>query len=284
MIPQPTRLRRVGCTPVPRPPSPVSSCFPPPVRIQTIGTGTAAPSPDRVQSATLVTHGDVRLLIDCGSGAVFRMAQLEIDWRTITHLALTHFHADHTNDIANLLYAWRYGMLPPRATPIEIVGPVGTHALLERLALAFGAGLSTAVEIVVREIAPGEQVQLSGEMTLEAAKVPHTTESVAYSASAGERRAVFSGDTGFDTGFAEWATGSDVLLLECSLPDALAIPTHLTPRQCGAIAGIARPALLALTHFYPPVESVDIEGEVGERFDGRALRAFDGWSHDLQET
>ena len=112
------------------------------MRLCTVGTGTAAPSPARVQSATLVESGDVRLLVDCGSGAVYRMAQLGIDWATITHLALTHFHADHTNDVANLLYAWRYGMLPPRQAPIEIIGPVGTAALLDRLALAFGAGLS----------------------------------------------------------------------------------------------------------------------------------------------
>jgi ribonuclease BN (tRNA processing enzyme) len=253
------------------------------VFVQAIGTGTAAPSPARVQSATLVTHDDVQLLVDCGSGAVYRMAQFGVDWRTITHVALTHFHADHTNDVANLLYAWRYGMLPPRDTPIEIVGPVGTIALLEQLALAFGTSLRNALPMVVRELLPGERLPLSEQLELEVAKVPHTPESVAYSLSGGGRRLVISGDTGFDHGVADWASGSDLLLLECSLPDELAIPTHLTPRQCGAMAAIARPALLALTHFYPPVEVVDIEAQVAEQFDGRALRAFDGWTHDLQE-
>ncbi len=254
------------------------------MRLTTIGTGTAAPAPDRVQSATLVTHGALRLLVDCGSGAVFRMAQLGIAWQEITHLALTHFHADHTNDVANLLYAWRYGMLPPRSTPIGIVGPVGTAALLDRMALAFGAGLADAVPRVVHELAPGESLALSDGAVLDTIKVPHTAESMAYSVAAGGRRVVISGDTGVDTAFAEWAAGSDVLLLECSLPDALAIPSHLTPRQCGTVASIARPSLLALTHFYPPVEGVDIEGQVAEAFDGPVHRAFDGWMLDLKET
>lgn len=254
------------------------------MRITTIGTGTAAPSPHRVQSATLVHHEGVRLLVDCGSGAVFRMAQLGIDWGAITHLALTHFHADHTNDVANLLYAWRYGMLPARSTPIEIVGPEGTVALLDRLALAFGASLRDAVPMVVREVGPGERLTLDDHVEIEAAKVPHTEESVAYSVAARGKRVVISGDTGFDPSFAGWASQCDVLALECSLPDALAIPTHLTPRQCGTVAGLARPSLLALTHFYPPVEDVDIEGHVAEGFDGRVIRAFDGWSHDLQES
>lgn len=253
------------------------------MRLCTVGTGTAAPSPARVQSATLVESGDVRLLVDCGSGAVYRMAQLGIDWASITHLALTHFHADHTNDVANLLYAWRYGMLPPRQAPIEIIGPVGTAALLDRLALAFGAGLRDALPIVIREVEPGGRLAMSAHGEIEAAKVPHTAESVAYSVSAQGRRVVISGDTGLDPAFADWASQCDALVLECSLPDALAIPSHLTPRQCGQIAGRASPRLLALTHFYPPVEAVDIDGQVAEGFDGRVIRAYDGWVLDLQE-
>jgi ribonuclease BN (tRNA processing enzyme) len=253
------------------------------MQLRTIGTGTAAPSPTRVQSATLVRVGDVQLLVDCGGGAVARMAQLGVDWQSITHLALTHFHADHTNDLANLLYAWRYGMLPPRSAPVELLGPVGTAALFERMAGAFGESLRDAVPWQVREVESGVAVSLGSGCVVEACKVPHTAESVAYSVTTSWGRAVISGDTGYDPAFAEWASGCQVLLLECSLPDALAIPTHLTPRQCGAVAAVASPALLALTHFYPPVEDVDIEGQVAEQFGGRMLRAFDGWSLDLQE-
>lgn len=254
------------------------------MQLRTIGTGTAAPAPARVQSATLVRTGSVQLLVDCGGGAVARMAQLGVDWQVITHIALTHFHADHTNDLANLLFAWRYGMLPPREAPVVLVGPSGTAALFDRMVDAFGPSLRAAVPLQVHEVAPHEPVALADGVTLEACKVPHTDESVAYSIASPAARVVVSGDTGFDAAFAEWAEGCAVLLLECSLPDPLAIPTHLTPRQCGAVAAVARPALLALTHFYPPVETVDIEGQVAERFGGRMLRAFDGWSIDLQET
>ena len=130
--------------------------------------------------------------------------------------------------------------------------------------------------LCVREIVDGYEI--------EACKVPHTMESVAYSVSRDTRRVVVSGDTGFDVAFGEWAANCDVLLLECSLPDTLAIPSHLTPRQCGAMAAIARPSLLVLTHFYPPVESEDIESQVAEHFAGTMVRASDGWMMDFQET
>ena len=81
-----------------------------------------------------------------------------------------------------------------------------------------------------------------------------------------------------------WALseGCDVLLCECSLPDAMALPLHLTPRQSGMLAGIARPGLLALTHFYPPVEDVDIMAQVAEAYGGPVILCEDGWSITLE--
>ena len=108
------------------------------MRLTTVGTGPAAPSPGRVEAGHLVESGGVRLLLDCGSGVAFRFADLGIDWVSITHVALTHFHADHVIELPTLLTAWRYGTLPPRSAPLEIVGPAGTQTLLDRLTEATG--------------------------------------------------------------------------------------------------------------------------------------------------
>ena len=74
-----------------------------------------------------------------------------------------------------------------------------------------------------------------------------------------------------------------MFLCECSLPERMAIPTHLTPEQCGELARVAGPRLLALTHLYPPVEELDLPAVVGERFAGRVHVATDGWSIELEE-
>jgi ribonuclease BN (tRNA processing enzyme) len=75
-----------------------------------------------------------------------------------------------------------------------------------------------------------------------------------------------------------------VLLAECSLPEAMALPTHLTPRQCGELGAIAEPRRLVLTHFYPPVEDEDIAALVRERFAGTVVLAEDGWSLDIGDS
>ena len=254
------------------------------MRLTTVGTGTAAPSAGRVQSGHVIDAGSVKLLMDCGSGAVNRMADIGVRWQEITHLAITHFHADHVIDIPTLLYAWRYGQLPPRSERLEIIGPVGTVALLASFGGVFGSGLlSLGFPISVHEIASGEDVGLGDDVRLSCLKVPHTDESVAYSVERHGQRIVYTGDTGPDAELGAWAAGCDVLLAECSLPTSMAIPTHLTPAQCGALGGAAQPKVLALTHFYPPVEAVDIRAEVAVEFGGTVALAVDGWSLDLEE-
>jgi ribonuclease BN (tRNA processing enzyme) len=253
------------------------------MRLTTLGTGTASPSA-RVNAGHLVEAGAVTLLMDCGSGVAHRMAVVGANWLGITHLAITHFHPDHTLDLTTLMFAWKHGTLPPRASPLVILGPAGITALIEQFAAIYGDTVrAPGFPVTVRELAPGERVTLGDDVTLEAHKVPHTSESVAYSVERGGARLVFTGDTGFDTTLAEWARGCDLLLSECSLPEHLAIASHLTPAQVGVMAEVAEPARLVLTHFYPPVLEEDILEIIALRYSGEVVLAMDGWSTEIEE-
>ena len=254
------------------------------MRLTTLGTGTIALVPQRVCAGHVVEAGRVRLLLDCGSGVAHRLSEKHIAWRDITHVAFTHFHLDHIADFATLVFAWKYGDLPGRSAPLVLIGPVGTAELLGRLADAVGDWLrDPGFVIAVHEIAPGDVVDLGDSVSLGATKVPHTDESVAYSISRNGRRIVYTGDTGYDPMFGEWARGADVLLCECSLPTAMAIPQHLTPEQCGALAAAALPKHLVLTHFYPPVEQVDIVAAVAAHYAGPVTLANDGDTFEIEE-
>jgi ribonuclease BN (tRNA processing enzyme) len=253
------------------------------VRLTTLGTGTASPS-TRVNAGHLIEAGAVTLLMDCGSGVIHRMGELRANWLGITHLAITHFHPDHTLDITTLMFAWKYGTLPPRSEPLTILGPVGIAQLLEHFAVIYGDTLrAPGFALTVHEMTPGERAELGDGVTIEAHKVPHTAESVAYSVERNGARIVYTGDTAFDTAVAEWAQGCDVLLCECSLPEPLAVATHLTPAQVGVMAEVAEPKLLVLTHFYPPVLEEDIAEIIALRYSGEVVIADDGWFTDIEE-
>jgi ribonuclease BN (tRNA processing enzyme) len=253
------------------------------MRLTTLGTGTASPS-TRVNAGHLVEAGAVTLLMDCGSGVAHRMGETGANWLGITHLAITHFHPDHTLDLTTLMFAWKYGTLPPRTAPLTILSPVGIGSLIERFAAIYGDTVrAPGFPVTVRELVPGERVELGDGVMLEAHKVPHTAESVAYSVERGGARIVFTGDTGFDTAVAEWASGCDLLLAECSLPEQLAVASHLTPAQVGVMAEVAEPARLVLTHFYPPVLEEDILEIIALRYSGEVVLAADGWSTEIEE-
>jgi ribonuclease BN (tRNA processing enzyme) len=254
------------------------------MRLTTLGTGTIALTPARVCAGYLVEAGTVRLLMDCGSGVVHRLVQLGLDWPGITHVAFSHFHTDHMSDFATLVQAWRHGQLPPRAEPLAVIGPVGTTGLLERMADLHGNWLrEPGFPIGVLELPAGTSRDVGDGMEIGCLKVPHTEESVAYSIRRGGRRLVYSGDTGYDPMFAEWARGADLLLCECSLPEEMAIESHLTPARCGALAAAALPKHLVLTHFYTPVERVDIRGIIAAHYAGPVTLADDGSTFEIEE-
>jgi ribonuclease BN (tRNA processing enzyme) len=254
------------------------------MRLTTLGTGTISLTAGRVCAGHFVEAGDVRLLLDCGSGVTHRLAEHALPWREITHVAFTHFHADHVADFVTLVFAWKYGDRPGRSAPLVVIGPEGVAALLGRLADVFGDWLrEPGFPLNVLEIAPGQVLELGDGVLLGATKVPHTPESVAYSVARGGRRIVYTGDMGYDPMFGEWAHGADVLLCECSLPSEMAIPEHLTPEQCGALAAAVLPKHLVLTHFYPPVERIDIRSLVAAHYAGPISLASDGSTFEIEE-
>jgi ribonuclease BN (tRNA processing enzyme) len=228
------------------------------VRLTVVGSGTAAPEWDRVCSGFIVETGGLRLLLDCGPGVVHNMARARVDWRRITHLLLTHFHNDHIGDVPTLFFAWQHGMRPARGQPLTVIGPPGTAKLFERMADIFGGHLRDfdfPVEMVELDVADGRaERRLDDVVRLTATKTPHTGESLAYRIEADGRSLCYTGDTGMSEDVAKFAQGADALLIECSVPDEEAMPTHLSPAQVAAMARIALPRRLLVTHVYPQLD------------------------------
>ena len=243
----------------------------------TVGTGTVAPSPRRAAACHFVRRGGVRMLLDCGPGALHRLAEFELPWVEITHVALSHFHPDHFAELPMLVHALKYATVTARREPLVVLGPPGVVRLVKALAQGYGPWLlDPGFPILIMDVQPGEPFPLDAETSLETFPVPHTAESVALSLTAPEGRLVYTGDTGPSPELARWARGCDLLLAECSLPEAMAIDAHLTPERAGELAREAGAGRLVLTHFYPPVENSDPARGAGTRFAGPITAAADG--------
>jgi ribonuclease BN (tRNA processing enzyme) len=206
-----------------------------------------------------------------------RAAAFDVPWADVTHLAITHFHVDHWGELAHFLFALRWGIEPPRRAPLTLIGPSGFEARLVMLSGAMGDWvLHPEYPLEVVELSPGEARQLAGGIVLEACATPHTPESLAYGVRHRESRMVYTGDTGPSDELAAWATGADLLLAECSLPEHRALDVHLTPRQAGRLARVAEAGRLVLTHLYPVFDGIDPAAEARAEYDGEIVVARDG--------
>jgi len=248
----------------------------------TAGTGTVAPSATRSGPAHWAERGDVRLLMDCGAGATHQLARCGLAWEHVTHVAISHFHPDHFGELPALLFALRHAT--KRVEPLVIVGPAGTVRLLKGLAEGFGDWLlDPGYPIGILDLQAGEPFPLSPDVMLEVHPTPHTRESVAFGVTAPEGRLVYTADTGPSADLAAWASGCDLLLAECSLPDGEGVDGHLTPASAGRLAADAAARRLVVTHLYPPAERVDVRAGIAACYRGPVTVAADGDRFEVRQ-
>ena len=259
------------------------------MRVTFLGTGSAMPTPERAQTGILVEsaaaeetqNGDDsgdpdyerRLLIDCGSGVLGRLSSTDAGYDSVSTVLLTHHHLDHVADLLPLLKArWLAG-----EEHLEIVGPVGTKALVDGL-LEVHDYLQGRVDIRIREIT-AESFEVAG-FEVEAFETRHSMPCLAYRFG---DEFVFSGDSEAFAGLANFASGAQVLAHDCSFPDEVDVSNHPTPTQLGeALAGVDV-GRLYLTHLYPHTRGKHSEmiQSVERSFDGDVRMAKDGLRVDI---
>ncbi|WP_224335230.1 MBL fold metallo-hydrolase [Haloprofundus halobius] len=259
-----------------------------------LGTGSAMPLPDRVQTGLLLEpsaddeSGDENggvgtdtadrrpLLVDCGAGVLHRLSQTDVGYEGVASVLLTHHHLDHVSDLLALLKArWLAG-----EDHLELVGPAGTKSLLDDL-LSVHDYLQDRVELAVREVTEGEPFEVAG-YSVEAHETHHSISCLAYRFDDGF---TFSGDSEAFEGLANFADGSRVLAHDCSFPDEIDVSNHPTPTQLGeALAGCDIDRLY-LTHLYPHTEGKHREmlDSVEANFDGDVRIARDGLRFEIPE-
>lgn len=223
-----------------------------------LGTGSAFPSGQRVQTGTLLELDGHRLLIDCGSGILHRVgARSEVSVRDIDTVLLTHHHLDHVSDLPGLFKARILTGHPE----FRIVGPPGTRTVCGSL---FAVDeLAERGDARVDEIEPEDGPLDIGPFTPTLAEGTHAKRSFAYRFGDG---ITVCGDTVVDDDVLGLADGCHTLVHECSYPDEVETDTHTTPSELAT--GLADIDLerIYLTHLFPQTEpsAAEIRATVAE--------------------
>lgn len=270
------------------------------MRVTFLGTGSAMPHAERVQTGVLVetAAGDGRpLLVDCGAGVLHRLSQTDPGYEAVGTVLLTHHHLDHVADLLPLLKArWLAG-----EESLSVVGPPGTKALVDE-SLAVHDYLEGRIDLSVREVHPETTFEVSG-LRVSARETRHSVQCLAYrfepmeasgvggeaggdaggdsaggADDGGSGAFVFSGDSEAFDGMASFADGAAALAHDCSFPDGIDVDNHPTPSQLGEALAGSEVGRVYLTHAYPHTDGREEEmiESVRAAFDGDVRMARDG--------
>ncbi len=252
------------------------------LEISLIGTGTAIPV-NRHSPASMLVHADgKRLLLDIGPGTLSRLEQAGVSYDQIDELLLTHFHPDHSLDLATLLLIFNYAPNASRSRPFTITGPVGIEDFLIRMYALYPDLPPLGYKLELHPV-HRENFEI-GKIKLQAAPTGHTANSVAYRLEFEGHSMVYSGDASQNGELVNLAAGVDLLIGECSFPAGWETEDHLNAESLGRLATQAGVKSLLVTHCYPPALAVDLVGQIREYYAGEVQMAFDGLRLTLAGT
>lgn len=227
---------------------------------------------------------DARLtLFDCGPGTLRSLAEAGLALGDVRRVILSHFHPDHCLDVLALAFARRNPGFD--APPLELVGPTGLIEWLARAGDLYGSrGWLRFDDTAVREVDPGAPGTLAfDDFDARWTATGHTPNALAWRADVpsgpGRVALAYTGDSGENPRVAELARGVDLLVAECSFPDALATEHHLTPSSAARLARDAGARRLLLTHFYPVLDPDEALAVAARTFTGPIELARDRSSH-----
>ncbi len=113
-----------------------------------LGTGGTMPLPSRHLTSVLLRREGELFLFDCGEGTQVSMRRLNLRWKKISAIFISHTHADHVTGLPGMIML---SSQVERDEPLYIIGPpkIGDFVESSREVLE----MYINYEIIVKEIA-----------------------------------------------------------------------------------------------------------------------------------
>ena len=231
-------------------------------KVTVLGSGTIIPEPGRMAAGIFFDAHGIEGLIDCGPGVLQSLQSTGGDFRTLKRVFLSHYHPDHTLALPRLFSALKNCERKNVGIPeITVYGPKGLGRFIAGIEKVY-PGITSGIEVKMVELEEGGTVGFEGT-TVRYAPVFHgETNALAFRVENGATSFTYTGDTGYSESLVEFATGTDLLISECSFSDSSSAEGHLTPSLAGALASKAGAGSILLVHIYPFTERKEIAGQV----------------------
>jgi len=251
------------------------------MHITILGSGTSIPHPQRASPGLVIRVDGTTILVDPSSGSLHRAERYGTETRSIDYVFLSHFHPDHTGDIAPLLFALKNSEYF-KDKKLTLIGPPGLKEFHRGLLDCYGNWIRLEPgRLQVQEIG-NDQLEIDS-WSVRSMPVAHTDNSLGYRFT-DSRGGIFtySGDTDYCSELVELARDADTALIEAAQPSTLKVVGHLTPLLAGKVARESGLRRLIITHLYPVCDDYDLLSEIrASGYEGPADIAHDGMKIEL---
>jgi ribonuclease BN (tRNA processing enzyme) len=245
------------------------------VQLTVLGKSPAWQDAGGACSGYLIEGGGACVLLDCGSG-VFGKLRAVRDYGEVDAVVLSHLHADHILDLVPFASALTYAPRePPRP---RLLAPPGAGEALRRLCAAAGMR-ETHIEnaFVLEEYDPADEIAI-GELRVRFQPVPHYMPTNAIEIAGDGTRITYSADSSPSDDLCRFATGTDLLLIEATIPqpESDGPRGHLTPEEAGEHGRRADVRRLVITHMSDELDAEWALEQAAKGFGGPVELAHEG--------
>ncbi len=185
-----------------------------------LGTSGMMPLPGRFLTSALVRREGELFLFDCGEGTQISLKMLNLKWKKISSIFISHMHADHVTGLPGMLML---SSQVDREEPLTIYGPKKLHDYIHTTRKMLDMYIN--YEIIVKSVEEGVIVD-TPEYTIEAFELNHTKPCVGYTMTEKMRPGVFNPDRAEELGvpkgplWSQLQKGNSVALSDGSVVDS----------------------------------------------------------------
>src|SRR5690554_1098090 len=159
-----------------------------------LGTSGMMPLPGRFLTSAMVRREGELFLFDCGEGTQISLKMLNIKWKKISAIFISHMHADHVTGLPGMLML---SSQVDREDPLIIYGPARLKEYVHQMRKLLDMYIN--YEIIVKTVSPGI-IHETEDFSVEAFKLDHTKPCYGYTMREKSRPGIFHPEKAIELG------------------------------------------------------------------------------------
>jgi ribonuclease Z len=240
-------------------------------KIKILGTASAVPDQNHLNTHFVLESADRSILVDCSGNPFARFDQAGLDPMQLTDMIITHFHPDHVMGVPLLLMdLWISG----RKDPINLYGLEEVIDRIQSLMALFEWETWEAmfpINFVRLSEEEGFDLLKTEDVSITGLPTCHILPSICLRFELHDGVICYSGDTAPCENVVRLAEEADILIHEASGEYF----GHSSAKQAGEIASKAGVKSLFLIHYPPDSDPEKLLEEAGQSYSGEVVIAED---------